>query len=383
MNEDKATRYHRFKRHSRILATVWSVLLLVGLLLTGGSVWIREFATAIADATVPAVARPAVIVATYVGVLFVLNEIGRLPLNLYGGFVIERRYGLSTLRLGEWLVNELKSFAVGLVVGVAAASVVYFFLRRAPEYWWLPTGVAFAAGIVGLANLGPVLLLPLFYSVKPLTRESLRVRLIALADRAGARVLGAYEWGLGRETTRANAALTGLGASRRILLSDTMLAEYSDEEIEVVLAHELAHHVHGDIWKGLVFEAGLTLLGFLAAARALPIGVERFGLLGEADVAGVPVLLLVAGAVSLALVPAAHAMSRDHERRADRFALNLTQNPAAFIAAMRRMGAQNLAEEDPSRLVQWLFYNHPTVRDRIAVARRFSPTRLPQSGHRE
>ena len=106
-------------------------------------------------------------------------------------------------------------------------------------------------------------------SVKPLERESLRARLLALAERAGARVLGAYEWGLGDKTKKANAALAGLGATRRILVSDTMLAEYSDEEIEVVLAHELAHHVHGDIWKGIVFESGLILAGFYLASRVL------------------------------------------------------------------------------------------------------------------
>src|SRR4029079_10209514 len=118
-------------------------------------------------------------------------------------------------------------------------------------------------------NLAPVLLLPLFYTVKPLDRDTLRLRLLALAERAGARVFGVYEWGLGAKTKKANAALAGIGGTRRILVSDTMLAEYSDDEIEVVLAHELAHHVYGDIWKGLIFEGVLILGGFLAAARLL------------------------------------------------------------------------------------------------------------------
>src|SRR5439155_15276819 len=137
-----------------------------------------------------------------------------------------------------------------------------FFIRLTPDRWWLPAGAVFALLIIGMANLAPVLLVPLFYRVKPLSRESLRARLLALAERAGARVLGAYEWGLSDKTRKANAALAGLGATRRILVSDTMLREYSDEEIEVVLAHELAHHVHGDIWKGIAFESGLILAGF-------------------------------------------------------------------------------------------------------------------------
>jgi len=181
-------------------------------------------------------------------------------------------------------------------------------------------------------------------------------------------VLGVYEWGLAEKTKKANAALAGIGATRRILVSDTMLAEYSDEEIEVVLAHELAHHVHGDIWKGIAFESLLVLLGFYAASRVLAALAAPLGLRGIDDVAGLPLLLLAAGAVSLVMVPLSHAMSRAFERRADRFALDLTRNPAAFISAMRRLGAQNLAEDRPSRLVQWLFYSHPPLGERIAAA---------------
>jgi Zn-dependent protease with chaperone function len=197
------------------------------------------------------------------------------------------------------------------------------------------------------------------------------VRLIALAERAGARVLGAYEWGLATKTKKANAALAGLGGTRRILVSDTMLAEYSDEEIEVVLAHELAHHVHGDIWKGILFESALVVAGFYLASRMLSALASPLGLHGVADAAGLPILLFAAGGVSIVMVPVAHAMSRGFERSADRFALDLTRNPSAFISAMRRLGAQNLAEEHPSKIVQWLFYSHPPIRERIAAAQTF------------
>jgi STE24 endopeptidase len=151
-----------------------------------------------------------------------------------------------------------------------------------------------------------------------------------------------------------------------------MLAEYSDDEIEVVLAHELAHHVHGDIWKGIVFESGLILGGFYLAARVLRALALPLGLRDVADIAGLPLLLLAAGAVSFLAVPLAHAMSRAYERSADRFALNLTRNPEAFISAMRRLGNQNLAEEHPSKIVQWLFYSHPPMRERIAAAQAFA-----------
>lgn len=310
-------------------------------------------------------------VVIYVALFSVLNEIGSLPLALYSGFFLERRYGLSNERFGGWLWDQAKSFAIGVLLASGAASVLYWLILSSPDRWWLSAGVIFALFVIGLTNLAPVLLLPLFYRVKPLDREPLRVRLLSLAERAGARVLGAYEWGLGDKTKKANAALAGLGGTRRILVSDTMLAEYSDEEIEVVLAHELAHHVHGDIWKGIAFESVLILAGFAVAARVLAALAPLFSLRGTADVAGLPLLLLAAGAVSLVMVPVAHAISRAHERSADRFALDLTRNPTAFISAMRRLAAQNLAEEHPSRIVQWLFYSHPPVRERVAAAQTF------------
>jgi STE24 endopeptidase len=248
---------------------------------------------------------------------------------------------------------------------------VYWCMWLSPERWWLIAGSVFALLIVGLTNLAPVVLLPLFYSVKPLARDALRARLLALAQRAGARVLGAYEWGLAAKTKKANAALAGIGGTRRILVSDTMLSEYSDEEIEVVLAHEIAHHVHGDIWKGIAFESALILAGFFLASRVMSALARPLGLRGIDDVAGLPLLLLTAGAVSVVMVPLAHAMSRAFERRADRFALDLTRNPSAFISAMRRLGAQNLAEEHPSRVVRLLFYSHPPLHERIAEAQAF------------
>src|SRR5262249_18309130 len=197
--------------------------------------------------------------------------------------LIERRYGLSNQTVGGWVLDQLKGLALGLILGCGAASIIYVLIRYSPDSWWLPAGAIFALLIVGLANLAPVLLLPLFYTVKPLDREALRDRLMALADKASARVLGVYEWGLAAKTKKANAALTGLAGTRRILVSDTMLADYSEDEIEVVLAHELAHHVHGDIWKGLIFESALILAGFYASARVLRAWVGWMGLSGPGD----------------------------------------------------------------------------------------------------
>ena len=362
MNEDKAVRYHRLQRRAIVASILWSVVLLSGLVATGWHVRLRDAAeTLLPRAPVP----------VYVALLVLLHELVDTPLSVYRGVVLERRYGLSTEPLRVWLKDQVVSFGIALVLGAGLTSVLYALIRRWPSDWWLPAGLAFALLIIAATNLAPVLIMPLFYSTKPLEREGLRARLMALADRAGARVLGAYEWGLSAKTRKANAALTGLGCTRRILVSDTMLADYSEDEIEVVLAHELAHHVHGDIWKGLAFECVLIVAGFYLASRALGSLAPRTGLRDVADIAGVPILVLAAGFVSVLLSPVANAMSRAIERSADRFALTMTRNPSAFISAMRRLSQQNLAEERPSRLVQWLFYSHPPLQERIAVAERY------------
>ena len=373
MNEDKATRYNRLKRRFAIASTVWSAALLIVLVATGGAAILRNVSEHTAASVVPAAWIRSASVVICVALLVVLNELGSLPLGFYGGYLLERRYGLSKQPLGSWLIDQGKGLAIGLALSVAGGRLLYVFIERSPYTWWLPAAAVFALVIIGLANIAPLVLLPLFYTVTPLRKESLRARLVALGERAGARVLDAYEWGLGEKTNKANAALAGIGNSRRILVSDTMLEQYSEDEIEVVLAHELAHHVHGDIWKGIAFESALILAGFFAAAQLLVMVAPLAGLHGPSDLAGLPVLLLTAGAVSLITLPAAHALSRAHERSADRFALDLTRNPVAFVSAMKRLGAQNLAEDEPSRIVQWLFYSHPPIRERIAAAQAFRP----------
>jgi STE24 endopeptidase len=363
VNEDKATRYHRTRRSLSMLGTIVSTALLIGFVIGGGSVWLRDRAAAVAGDSFT------LTVALYVAVLVVAAEILQLPLAIYLGLTLERRYGLSTETTARWWLDYLKASAIGLVFAVAAALAVSWLLRWDPRGWWITAAIIFSVVMVALVQLAPVLLLPIFYDFKPLDRAGLRDRLVALANRAGARVLGVFEWRLGDRTRKANAALTGIGRTRRIIVSDTLLADHSDDEIEVILAHELAHHVHRDIWKAIAFEIVLIAVGFFLADRALSAAVTHFGIVGKSDPAALPVFVLAAGLVSFVLRPFANALSRAHERRADRYALDMTRNPAAFTSAMKRLGTQNLAEERPSRLVECLFYTHPPMAARIEAAR--------------
>jgi STE24 endopeptidase len=362
MNEDKATRYHRLGRRAGMLSTLWSGVILLGLMLTGASPGLREWATGAVGT------NPTLVVAVYVLMLSLAFDAAMLPFGIYRGFLLERRYGLSTETTGHWLKDHLKAVLVGVVFAEVAAIFVYFALRNWPSSWWAIAGIAYSLVEIVLVSVAPVVLLPLFFTFKPLEKASLRDRLTALASKAGTRIMGVYEWTLSDRTKKANAALTGMGNTRRILLSDTLLSDYSDDEIEVILAHELAHHVHRDIWTSVFYDMALTFTGFFAAHLALQRAAPFFGLQGMADPAGIPILVLTAGAIGLCVKPLLNAVSRSHERRADSYALRMTENPSAFITAMKRLGQQNLAEDSPSKLVQALFYTHPPIKERLRAA---------------
>jgi STE24 endopeptidase len=365
VNEDKSSRYHRLKRRAGVASALMTILVLGGVLLTGAS---RALASA-AQAAGPA---PAASVALYVVMLAAVQEATAFPLVFYRTFFLERRYGLSSEPLGAWFRDHAKASVVGLTLAIAGAEAVYWLLRYSPAWWWLLSAGLFVGAMGLMAKIAPVVLLPMFYRFRPLDRESLRARLVALSARAGVPVLGVYEWGLGEKTRRANAALVGTGRTRRIIVSDTLLAGYTEDEIEVIMAHELGHHVHRDILVALLAEAVLMVAAFIGAAAALNASWRALGLASPADVAGLPLLLLGGGAVVLLATPLVNGLSRRNERRADRYALTLTAQPAAFISAMKRLAAQNLAEANPSRAVLWLFHTHPPISQRIEAARNFN-----------
>ena len=368
MNEDKASRYHRLARRAEAAALFGTAGLLAVLLLSPLSARLAAASAGVAAwSGVPAWLAPFVVVAWYVLVLALAREILILPLACYRDHVLERRYGLSTQSAGRWLRAHVKVALVVLVAAEAGAVALYAVVRAWPAWWWAVAGAGLAVARLGLMLAGPVLLLPIFYRFTPVEREGLKQRLVALAGRAGTPVLGVYGWRLSDSTRRANAALVGMGRTRRILLSDTLLSDYSDEEIEAILAHELAHHAHADLWRGLALDAAVGLAVAWLAHRALLVwAAVSPG--GPADVTGLPLIVLVAGAGSLAAGPLASAQSRAHERRADRRALALTGNPAAFISALRRIGRQNLAEDRAPLWARAFFGSHPPLAERLEIA---------------
>ncbi len=376
MNEDKSTRYHRLRRRAQVAS-----LMAAGAGLVLVSFWagpaLADAAEAFADAVGSRGAwHRALVVVAAAAMLVGGLELLALPSAWYLGLELQRRYGLSRQTPREWWRDHVKAVLLGLSVSVAAALIVYRTMAWSPAAWWAVAGVLLA-GLGALVALGaPVVLLPLFYRFTPLPDGEISSRLQALTARAGVPVLGIYQWSLGDRTRAANAALVGLGPTRRVLVSDTLLGQYSPDEIEVIVAHELGHHVHGDLWVGLGTEAAQGVVALLVAHLVLgTLGVSLVPLMRLDDVAGMPLLALSVGVWTAVTAPVLLALSRQHERRADRYALDLTGQSAAFVSAMRRLGSQNLAEGTPSRVVRWLFSSHPSIDERIAAAQRWSSDR--------
>ncbi len=220
-----------------------------------------------------------------------------------------------------------------------------------------------------LAQLAPVVLFPIFYKFEPLQNEELKLRLVKLGEAAGTRVRGVYKWNLSEKSKKANAALTGLGNTRRIILADTLLEHYSPDEIEAVLAHELGHHVHKHILKSIAVQAGVTLLGFWAANWVLNYAIERtHTFVALYDFANLPLLVLVSTVLSFLLLPALNAFSRYNERQADRYAFQSIPSILPFISSMNKLADQNLAERSPSKWVEWFFHSHPAISRRVEAA---------------
>ncbi|MDD5310266.1 MAG: M48 family metallopeptidase [Candidatus Omnitrophica bacterium] len=358
------------KRYSRIknvlfgVELVLTVLFLYIMATQGPSVWIRNFAEG-------ASRNPWIQTAAYFLVFGAIYAAVTFTLDMYQGFSLERKFSLSTQTFGGWVLDYLKKLLVGGTIFFILIEALYLFLRNFTATWWIWTAVFWIIFTIVLSRLAPVVILPLFFKVKPLADEDLRVRLLNLAEKCGSKVNGIFEIDLSKKTVKANAALAGLGKTRRVLLGDTMLKEYTHDEIEAVLAHELGHHKKGHIMKLLVFGAAVTFVSFYIANLVFKGFSGMLDYRGIADLAGFPLLALIFFFFAVVMMPFQNGLSRVFEREADRFALEITQNPGAFISMMGKLGDQNLADREPNRLIEIFLYDHPSIGKRLKIAEEY------------
>jgi STE24 endopeptidase len=359
----RARVYHRRQLALSMLGLVLSVVYLLALIATRAAAHLTEY---VARWTTAWWLELGIVLLVLAGAYRVLT----LPLHWLGGFWLPRRFGLLHQPFRRWVWDAAKAAVIGAILALLATLIVYGLLRVTP-WWWLWGAAIFLAGYALLALVAPIWLVPLFYRLTPLPDGALLARLLALARRVGVPVTGVFVVDQSRKSRTANAAVTGLGRTRRILLFDTLLDQFTAEEIEAVLAHELAHQLHGDIRRGLLVQGALTLVTFWIADRALRWGAGWLGLAGPADIAGLPLFGLILVLVSLAALPLVNGWSRRVEWQADRFALETIPDPRAFIGSMERLATLNLAEREPHRLEEFFLYSHPAIARRIAHARQF------------
>jgi STE24 endopeptidase len=350
-----------------VIGTVFLIVLLG----TGWSGWLRDLALRRGFQNYD------LAVFLYLFFLLLISKILGFGLDYYG-FWLERRFQLSTQKFRSWFWDETKGFLVGLVMAAIVVELLYYMIRQFPQHWWVITWALSIGLFILLAQLAPVVLFPIFYKFEPLEDEDLRRRLVVLGERAGTRVRGVYRWKLSEKSKKANAALTGLGSTRRIILADTLLDNYAPEEIEAVLAHELGHHVHKHILKSIFVQAGITLLGFWLANFVLHYAVDHHMFEELSDFANLPLLAITATGLSLLLMPALNAYSRYNERQADRYAFESIANVEPFISSMNKLAQQNLAERTPARWIEVLFHSHPAISSRVAAAQAWG--RLQSAG---
>jgi STE24 endopeptidase len=363
----EARRYQR----ARILLAAATLAVGTGylaLVLAAG--WSREIAAAAARVGEPLAWRVAA-VAVVVGVG---HRLLAFPLAWLRGFWLPRRHGLLHQPFGAWLGDRLKAAALAGLTALVAVELVYLALAATP-WWWIVAGGALIVLQIAAAFAGPVLILPLFHRRTALDDPALSARLLDLARRARVQAVGVDVLDGSRRSRAANAAVIGLGRTRRIVLLDTLVSGFTPDEVEVVLAHELAHHVAGDIWRGLALQAALTVGALAVADRLLAIGPALWGLASPADPAGIPWLGLVLLGLGAAVTPLVNAYSRARERRADDVALALSGRSSAFVSAMERLATLNLAHRDPHPVVVALLYSHPSIRRRIERALATAPAR--------
>jgi STE24 endopeptidase len=367
----EAREYNRTKRWLEIGDLAVSFGFLIALLATGWTNTLRDWAVRLGRD------HYAIQLFFYVLFLSVLSKVLGFGLDFYG-FRLEHRFNLSNQRLGSWLKDEAKGWVLGLVIGAVLCEIIYGLIRTSPANWWIFAWLIFLGLLIFFAQIAPVVLFPLFYKFIPLQNESLKERLMRLGERAGTRVRGVYEWKLSEKSKKANAALTGLGNTRRIILADTLLENYSDDEIEAVLAHELGHHVHGHILKSILVEAVVTLAGFWLANQVLRYAIDQQNMFEHmSDFANLPLLVLVSTGLSVLLMPAFNAYSRYTERQADLYCWKSVPSIAPYVSAMEKLNQQNLSESHPSRLVEILFHSHPPISKRIAAAEEWARKHRP------
>lgn len=293
-----------------------------------------------------------------------------LPLEFYKGYIVEHKFGLSNQTILAWCIEELKSLLVSIIIVLPLILLFYYFIKLT-ELWWLYFAFTVFVFAIMLAKIAPVLIFPLFYKFTTIDNDELKSVLTELMHKHNLTVTGIYSFDMSKDTKKANAAFTGLGNTRRIILSDTLLKEFTVKEIKTVFAHELGHYVHSHITKNIVIGGIVILVSFYVCSFVYELTLHSIGYSARFDIAALPILIFYLSVFSLLLMPLLNTLSRYFETQADRYALEVTHDPESFVSTMEKLAAMNLSQKEQHPLIEFLLYSHPTITKRIELAKNY------------
>ncbi len=359
---DPAKRYSNTKYTLSIIAIFYTIALILVALGSGFSLSLENFLKGI---NLPGY----LLIAAFLLVISVSYYLLNLPLNFYAGYTLEHKFNLSKEKLGDWWLDQLKSGVLAYIISLILVLVFYWILSRFSHWWWLVVSVFWIFFSVILAKLTPVLIIPLFFKYKKLEDQALRERIFRLAQAMQVKLLDVFEINFSKKTLKANAAFTGMGATRRVILADTLRDKYSQDEIEVILAHEFAHYRLKHIIKLIAINSLVTLGLFFLIFKTSAYAMGLFKLDSLMQLAGLPLVFLYFMIFGTIMQPLEAYLSRRFEKEADKLALKVTGAKEAFVSLMEKLASQNLADRNPHPIIKFLFFDHPPIDERIETAK--------------
>jgi len=366
MNEEKinnvagknAKAYNRIKLIISILVTSLGILFLIVLIFTGLSKYIADISFRFSS-------NIYIALVIFILFLFIIQSIISFPFSLYSGYYVEHKYSLSNQTFLKWILEEMKSDLVSIVLSIPLLLLMEYILRKDENNWWIWVGIILFLFSVVIAKITPILILPLFYKFKPVEDAAVIERLNKLCGKEDILAKGIFSFNLSKETKKANAFFTGMGKSKSINISDTLLEKFSIDEIEMVFAHELGHSRYGHLWKGIVFNTVVLFLGLYIVSIVYADLVVHFEYSSISDIAAFPLIFLLLSIYGFVFLPITNSVSRHYEREADSYAVKLTGNFNAFESTMLKLADLNLSDKEPNRFVEFFFYGHPSIGNRI------------------
>ena len=355
---DKAKRYSNINLALSLTGTILGWVFLGAIVFFGFTKIVEQWSFSVTSSSYLALL-------VFAGILGVIETILFFPLSFYSGYLLEHKYELSNLNLKTYFWEKVKALLVGIIIGVPVLLVFYYLLNTYQNWWWLPVGIFMFVVSVILGRLAPTLIFPIFYKFDPIEDESLVSLISKRCQSVGMKVTGVFQFNLSKTTKKANAAFTGIGKSKRVIIGDTLIDNFNQEEIDAILSHELGHFKLKHLWKMMALGTTVTFIGLYVVSLVYLKSVSVWDFDGITQLAALPLLALLLGVYGFLVGPIQNAVSRHYEYAADRFSLDLAGYKGSMISSLEKLADQNLADRDPHSIVEFLFHSHPSIKHRV------------------